>query len=418
MALSLKRIEKEFILSSARDDKIRILLIAGTGEWPVTITELERERLVLSHAMPLRLLRKGAVHEFRFVYHEQTMAFRAKLLEAKEGSLAVEMPPTVYKNLGRRYSRRAPPAELAVSFSFRGDRYELAFPTTKEYDPVEAPVAASTFDPHDIRALIAQFNDRASEFASERAVRMFKDRKPESLEERIVVRTGKIYYLPTAMGGIPTLDPYPQPRIVTRSMFADYLREQGDTADLADEEIVRFERNKRSMGVFSELIIPLLFQEYVIGYVCLVNKQQGKPPFDLAVLETFLQFAKVLAYSLKINGYFRNAPKKPQDYRADVVDISAGGLLFANSSPDLAASLLPGSSLDLDLRIGERTAKARAGIKRTYRDANRTYYGVEFEEIAPEDFRFLFESLYGRDFTDTDATGIEGLGIKMPMKFD
>ena len=54
----------------------------------------------------------------------------------------------------------------------------------------------------------------------------------------------------------------------------------------------------------------MIFQEYVIGYVCLVNKQIGEPPFDLTLLETFHQFAKVLVYSLKINGYFRNAPKK------------------------------------------------------------------------------------------------------------
>jgi hypothetical protein len=418
MATSLKRIEKEFILGSAKDDKIQILLIAGTGEWPVLITEMGPDKVILSHSMPLRLLRKGQLYEFRFVYREQPMAFRSKAIEIKEASISVEMPATVYKNLGRRYSRRTPPGELAVSFSFRGDRYDLAFPTTREYEPVAEPEASKTFDPHDIKALIAEFNEKGSEYASERAVRMFKDRKPETIEERLIVRTGRIYYLPTAIGGLPIVDPYVKPRIVTREAFGDFLREQGTHEDMVEDETVRFERNKRNSGVLSELMIPLLFQEYVIGYVCLLNKQQGKPPFDLAVLETFLQFAKILAYSLKINGYFRDAPKKPQDYRADVIDISAGGLLFSNASRDLAASLLPGSALDLAVRVGERNAKAHAIVKRTYRDASRVYYGVEYAEMAPEDFRFLFEALYGRDFTDADATGIEGLGIKMPMKLD
>ena len=418
MATSLKRIEKEFILGSARDEKVRVLLIAGSGEWPVLITELGPDKVTLSHAMPLRLLRRGQVYEFRFVYREQAMAFRAKALDIRESSLSVELPASVYKNLGRRYTRRAPPSELAVSFSFHGDRYDLAFPITREYEQVAEPEPSSSFDPHDIRALIADFNERGSEFASERAVRMFKERKPESLEERLIVRTGKIYYLPTSIGGLPSADPYSRPRIVTRAIFGDFLREQGTHEEYVEDELIRFERNKRNAGVLSELMVPLLFQEYVIGYVCLVNKQQGKPPFDLSVLETFHQFSKVLAYSLMINGYFRNAPKKPQDYQADVIDISAGGLLFSNASKDLAASLLPGSALELTVRVGERSVKAQGLVKRTYRDASRVYYGIEYQEIEPEDFRYLFESLYGRGFTDADATGVEGLGVKMPLKLD
>jgi hypothetical protein len=376
------------------------------------------ESLTLSHSMPLRLLKRGQTYEFRFVYREQPMAFRSRALEVKESSVTVELPQTVYKNLGRRYSRRAPPTELAVSFSFRGDRYDLSFPTSREFEPVSEPEPNSSFDPSDIRVLVREFNDRAAEYASERSVRMFKDRKPESVEEKIIVRTGKIYYLPTAIGGLPVIDPYVQPRIVTREIFADYMREQGVRDDLVEDEVIRFERNKKNSGLLSELMVPLLFQEYVIGYVRLANKQVGKPPFDLGVLETFQQFAKILAYSLKMNGYFRNAPKKGDDYSADVIDISAGGVLFSNASHELSTSLLPGSSISLSLKAKGRVVKATALVKRVYRDASRSYFGVEYAQVAPEDFRFLFESLYGRSFTDADATGIEGLGVKMPIKLD
>ena len=187
---------------------------------------------------------------------------------------------------------------------------------------------------------------------------MFKDRKPESLEERLIVRTGKIYYLPSVAGGLPEVDPYVNSRIVTRDIFAEFLQDEDTREDLVNDEILRFERNKKAVGILSELMIPLLFQEYVIGYVYLVNTQAGRPPFDLPVLETFHQFAKVLAYSLKVNGYFRNAPKKAQDFSADVLDISAGGLLFSNSSRDLATSLLPGSEIDLAIKAKGRVVKA------------------------------------------------------------
>jgi hypothetical protein len=413
MATNLKRIEKEFILGSAKDDKIPFLLIAGSGEWPCTLTEIASEGLLLSHAMPLRLLRRSEVYEFRFVYREQPMAFRARVLEVKEASVTVETPEAVYKNLGRRYSRRPPPGELTVAFSFKGDRYELSFPTTREFETVTEPERDSAFDPRDIRALIGEFNDRASSFASERAIRMFKERHPESLEERLVVRTGKIYYLPSSAGGLPAVDPYVTPRIVTREIFADFLRNDEELRpDLIEDEVLRFERNKKASGILSEMMVPLLFQEYVIGYVYLVNTQPGRPPFDLPTLETFHQFAKVLAYSLKANGYFRSAPKKKQDFVADVIDISAGGLLFSSSSRDLIGSLLPGSEIEIAITAKGRVVRLVAQVKRLYRDLSRGYFGIEYAEVAPEDFRFLFECLYGRAFTDEDAVGIEGLRTK------
>jgi hypothetical protein len=416
MATNLKRIEKEFILGSARDGKVPFLLIAGTGEWPCLIASIVPDGITFSHSMPLRLLKRSQVYEFRFVYREQPMAFRARVLEVRDASVTVEMPEAVYKNLGRRYSRRAPPTELAVSFGFKGDRFQLAFPVTKEFEPVTEPERDSTFDPRDIKALVAEFNDRAAEFASERAVRMFKDRHPETLEERLIVRTGKIYFLPASASGLPVVDPYVTPRIVTRDTFADFLRDEDMREDLVDDEVQRFERNKKSAGILSEMMIPLLFQEYVIGYVYLVNTIAGKPPFDLPVLETFHEFAKVLAYSLKANGYFRNAPKKAQDFAADVLDISAGGLMFSTTSRELSTSLLPGSEIEISIKAKGRSVKALGAVKRVFRDATRSYFGIEYAGLEPEDFRFLFESLYGRAFTDEDASGIEGLGPKLKSR--
>lgn len=416
MATILRKIEKEFVLNSARDGKLRFLLLAGSGEWPCEIRSISEEELTLTHSIPLRLLRRNQVYEFRFVYREQPMAFRSKILDVRESSLRIEMPETVYKNLGRRYSRRSPPVEMSVSFSFRGDRYELSFPKSREYDPVSEPEPDSTFDPSDIRALIHDFNERASEFANEKAIRMFKDRKPVTLEEKIIVRTGKIYYLPTAIGGLPLTDPYVQPRIITRDIFEDFLREQGTREDLIEDELVRFERDKKNSGILSELMIPLLFQEYVIGYVWLANSEAGRAPFDLSVLETFQQFAKVLAYSLKMNGYFRNAPKRSDDYSAELIDISAGGLLFSNAGRELTTSLLPGSNISLSITSKGRVVKTSGLVRRVYRDASRGYYAVEYVQMAPEDFRFLFETLYGRAFTDADAASVEGLGVGNPPK--
>jgi hypothetical protein len=415
MATSLKRIEKEFILGSARDDQTKLLLLAGNGEWPVEIKTIGADYIVFSHAMPLRLLRRGIHYEFRFVYRDQAMAFRAKTNDIKDNLLTVDMPASVYKNLGRRYSRRLAPTELSVSFSFKGERFELAFPTTKEYTAPATPEASADFDPADIRGLIRSFNAKAEEIASEKSIVMFKERQPESVEERVITRTGKMLFLATTAGGMPEIDPFPRSRIVTRALLAEFFKEEGLREDLVEDEVARFERNKRSSGILSELLVPILFQEYVIGYVSLQNRVAGREPFDLASLETFHLFSEILAHSLKINGYFKGAPKKVPDIRAQVLDVSAGGILFANDSKDLGASLLPDARLDLLFSVSDRKLKAAGTVRRTYRDGDLFYYGVEYDEIQPEDFRFLFEILYGRPFTDADGFSVEGLAVKKKL---
>ena len=70
----------------------------------------------------------------------------------------------------------------------------------------------------------------------------------------------------------------------------------------------------------------------------------------------------------------------------------------------------------LSIKAKGRTIKAFAKVKRVYRDSTHSYFGVEYTELAPEDFRFLFECLYGRGFTDEDAAGIEGIRAKPQRK--
>jgi hypothetical protein len=214
---------------------------------------------------------------------------------------------------------------------------------------------------------------------------------------------------------MPRLDPFTQPRIITRAMLADFFREEGLRDELVEDEVARFERNVKATGILSEILVPILFQEYVIGYVSIQNKTPGREPFGLALLETFHLFSEILAYSLKINGYFKGAPKKVPDIKAQVLDVSAGGLLFSNDSKDLGAALLPDARLDLLVGVGDRNFSAACRVRRVYRDGDQYYYGVQYDEIQPEDFRFLFETLYGRPFSDADGFSVEGLAVKKSL---
>jgi hypothetical protein len=175
-----------------------------------------------------------------------------------------------------------------------------------------------------------------------------------------------------------------------------------------DEAAARFIKAKFDSGIFSDAWIPVLFQEYVIGYIHIWINKEGKLPFDYGVIDTLYQFAKILAYSLKINGYFETGKLRNEPFEGKVIDISASGLLFAYPQSPLSTALLPDSELSVKILAPRRAVSANAKIVRRYKDNTQGYFGCRFLDMAPEDMRFLFEFIYGKPFTDTDASFLAG----------
>jgi len=175
-----------------------------------------------------------------------------------------------------------------------------------------------------------------------------------------------------------------------------------------DDACSRFIKQKHDSGTLSDLWVPILFQEYVIGYIHIWINTEGKPPFDYGVIDTLYQFAKILAYSLKINGYFETGKLKNEPFEGKIIDISASGLLFTYPNSPLASTLLLDSELAVRLMAPRRTVNAKARIVRRYKDSIQGYFGCRFMEMAPEDLRFLFEYIYGKPFTDSDAGFLSG----------
>jgi hypothetical protein len=161
-------------------------------------------------------------------------------------------------------------------------------------------------------------------------------------------------------------------------------------------------------------LVPILFQDYAIGYAVIINKQAGKPPFELGLVEKFLAFARIFSWSLKLHGYFKDAPKLDESYGTQVVDVSAGGLLCACNDPRLMQSLKEGTQVSVLVRARKRPVNTGGTIRRHYAGKKEGYFGIEFNMMAPEDFRFLFEYLYGRPFSDEDSESVEGIRVSNP----
>jgi hypothetical protein len=313
-----------------------------------------------------------------------------------------------YKNLDRSFSRVNTPSDLQVQFTFLGDRYNLSFPKVMEYENDTMSDFFREMDPHNLTGLIDQMAGWIKNYASGYKLIIFKDQKPSSAEERIVAETGKTLYLPSTLGNFPQSDPYPKKRIIVDDMFKRYLESTGVDPAYLDDACARYIKGKFESGIFSDAWIPVLFHEYVIGYIHVWINKQYTLPFDYSILDTLYQFAKVLAYSLKINGYFEKGKLKNEPFDGKVIDISASGILFAYPHSSLSSALLIDSELTVKVMTPRRTVNAVAKIVRRYKDASMGYFGCRFLDMAPEDLRFLFEYIYGKPFTDTDASFLSG----------
>ena len=409
MATPVGRIEKEFLFNILYEEKIPVIYIRERTEFKFKLEQPAGEELVLRPEKPLGKLKNHAKLPFKFNYRGQVIDFSVEVLSQKDELLFCRTPTTLYKNLDRNYLRVDTPSDIKILFTFKGDRYNLAFPKVAEYENITPNDLAKNFDPRNLSGLIKQITGLLSNFADGYKIVNFKDKKPESIEERLVSETGKTLFIPSTVGYLPKTDPYPKKRIITEELFHRYLETTGIGKKFLDENTARFLKNKFDDSVFSDAWIPILFHEYVIGYIHIWISKQGKLPFDFSVLDNVYQYTKVLAFALKENGYFEHGKVSNQAFEGRVLDISASGLLFAYPlGSTLLATLLVDSELTVTIETSNRTINVLAKIVRRFKDKNACYLGCRFINMVPEDTRFLFEHLYGRQIDDSEAAFLTG----------
>jgi hypothetical protein len=408
MATPIKRIEKDFLLKVLYDEKLPIMYLRDRTEYILTLEKPAKSELVLKADRPINRLKIRSKLDLMFDYRGQVIIFAIEVSSIKDEIITAPAPEFLYKNLDRSFSRVSTPTDLQVQFTFLGDRYSLSFPKVMEFESDNLVDFFRDLDPQNLSGLIEQMAEWIKGYANGYKLIIFKDVKPETTEERIVAETGKTFFLPSTMANFPITDPYPKKRLITEEMFKRYLESTGVDLSYVNNACTRFIKAKFDSGIFSDAWVPVLFQEYVIGYIHVWINKEGKLPFDFSVIDTLYQFAKVLAYSLKMNGYFENGKMKNEPFDGKVIDISASGLLFTYPHSNFSSSLLTDTELSVKVVTPRRTVNTNARIVRRYKDNSMGYFGCRFLDMAPEDMRFLFEYIYGKPFSDTDASFITG----------
>jgi hypothetical protein len=416
MGVGVGRIEREYILRELMDKRISLNLHGNQEEVPCTIADMQDNELTLQVApgSPLRLSEDDTVRLF-FSFYEQTMTFPSRVHAVQSDEVVVAYPESMHKNLQRKYERVPPPTGLKVTFTFKGERIDLGYPKTDAYDPVERPQVTGDVEDLDLSSLVSTFREAVRVHCEENTIVMFRERKPATIEEKLVARSGRALYIPNTAKDLPKEPIWPEERIITKDLAQQLMEELDRSNASPGDALLELLRWKQGRGITAELYCPIVYHEYVVGYVLCTSRGTTPQGLNQRAVEYVWQFSKVLAYALMVSGYFKKDEDAIKLYDARIIDISSSGILFAHSSEQLARSVLLYTDLDLHLKAGKRAMRLETRVMRKFRNAGLTYYGGQFMSVKPEDFRFLFDFLYGRPITPEDEATWEGGAAPPPV---
>jgi hypothetical protein len=403
MATAVKRIEKEFFLRALYDKKIPLVYLWDQKKYYLTLENLVKEELVLKLDKSIAGLKPRTKMELMFDFQGQVISCVIEIDTIKDGIITARAPEFLYKNLDRSYSRIAMPQDLQMRFSFHHDRYNLPFPKVSSFEDDSTGDSVKNAPAQNVPALLERMGAWIKELGGSYKLVIFKDVKPTTTEERVVVETGKAFYLASTRGTLPEEDPFPGGRIVTEGLFKRYLESTGVNLHYLDDTCRRFVQAKLARGIFSDAWVPILFQEYIIGYIHVWIQNNWSPPLGPAALDRLFKYARELVHSLKANGFFEKGRRSGEAFVGRVIDISVSGLLFAYPKSSLSSALLVNSRLLIRLITAKRTISVDAKIVRRYRDSSLAYYGCHFLDTSFEDMRYLFGYLYGKALNDADT---------------
>jgi hypothetical protein len=399
MGTEVGRIEKEFVFKSLVDEGTPCDLHGSRKEFRCRFSGVTDQRLEMSPVEgKLEGIEPGDEIRVFFYLKNNNHTFASHVLEVSGEKIVVEHPPGVYKNLQRKFERVKLASAIDVSFSLHGTKVELNFPKSDRFSPVAPPEESATFDPKRIQEVVKTFRIRMETLASDNKIMMLRDKMPRSWEEKTIVRLGKCLWIPLTAEDFPMRDPFPDDRVITKGDLIRLEEDSGSQPYVITSKLGNILYEKTKKDIVSELWCPVLYNEYVVGYVHVWNTSARRERISREIIEYVQEFAKVLCYSLVTNGYFKMENSTARRYEAPIIDMSASGVLFAHTSADLIRELLVHTDLELTLKLEKRTMQIGARIMRKFKDAENSYFGVLFLRQDPEDFPFLFQFLYGKPF--------------------
>ncbi|MEM5947986.1 PilZ domain-containing protein [Spirochaetia bacterium 38H-sp] len=403
MGIELKRIEKEFILKSILDEEIPLEILLQKKRFRAKLYKVEEsfnKMYIFVEDNPVITVPIGDVISVYFKFHGTLMTFSVVYLGIEGDCVVTNLPAGVYRDLEREFERVRHPENIGLSFSLKGEKFVLNFPTINKENVTSPPVVSSSFDSTTISALITDFRNKIKDLSSESKIVMFKERKPETTEEKIIVNTGKMLLFPQSYiyNSFKMERLYPRISPISADSLMLYFKEQGMDMQASKNKIRAMIEEKKNKAISRELYAPVIFYQYVVAYVYLVSGKDKRYEYDRTILDYVHEFCMSFAYSLKIHGYFKPQKVKNTYNDSEIIDISLTGVLFSVPLSLSEDNFVLFTDMEICLNIEGKDIPVMGRIVRKSKDADRLYVAVSFLDLKPDDRLFLARSIYGQDF--------------------
>ncbi|MBN2737338.1 MAG: PilZ domain-containing protein [Spirochaetales bacterium] len=400
MGIVLNRIEQEYIFRTLREEQTLMFFQTREYQFSGTIIGMNDIELKIDiKAGDFSLISENDNLEVFYSFQGSNLTFSSQIIDLDRNFVFIKQPDEVVKNSHRGYRRVPFHEKMSVYFYLSLQKFELNFPKAKTMDLNNKPRLSTNFDPANLKDLITSFREKIKRSVSEHNIVLMKNREPESTEEKLMLRTSRLIWIPGTDKSLPETNPFQQTRLLTRQNYIEAEIKAGTQSYKIESKLKNHIFEKKLNKIHSELYVPFFFREYMVGYIYLANTGDYKQGISKELVEYTDQFSKVLCYSLKENGYFDTSKEeKEEQFIAPIIDLSASGLLFAHYSQDLDNKLSIFREMDIYITIKDKKLVLNSWIIRKFNDAKRFYYGTQFRAISEKDFCYLYEYLYKEPF--------------------
>jgi hypothetical protein len=409
MATPIQQVEKEYFLGALNYKRVPLKCFVARTEYTFTLRELGKDRMVFEAKTRLTAFQKNTKIEFKFSLwsvQANIIAFSVFVFNVDNNYLITSIPDYLYKDLSRLYSRVQQAPCLNMIIREEGFYYDLNYEKINMVDSAEFDDFVFQLDEDKINTFIHEHLHRILQQTNGYKLSLFAHTgsasSPLSIEEKAVGTLGKILFISMPDGGIVAEKETAEELFFTDWSFFDFLLKSGETPESAREKIARLLRQTTEQNICSDCYVPIVFLSYIIGYIRIWVKEGSNPPITFPAIKTFRQLAKIIAFSLEQAHYFEDGKKEIPPFSPKLLDISAGGFLFALNPGNGTTTYSVNDRFSVQITIADRVIRCKASIVRVQPDTIYVYYGCKFDGMDIKDTQFLFEALYEKSFADND----------------
>ncbi len=384
-------VEKEYILNYLKDQNIPLTIeLKENVKFDSYLTHFDRFTLTLKHKsnLPIAPYQKINIH---FYFRDNRHFFSTVVKSLIDShTMIVKLPKEIVRNAKRRFKRVKLDDLKNIQIIFQDKITTLNFPETENFKTFPSKKFENK-KLDSIANLIQAFRNRMKVFSNNKII-MLRDKQPKLLEEFLIIKTGKCFFLPNTNKYFPDKDTYDPEKVITKEDLYEYWKLMGVEGNLINKKIDNLLERKKNNSVFSELYYPIIYKKYVVAYIWLSNSYEKNSQISYNTVLKLNDFGNVLIATLLYNNYFETLSKKTK--MTQLIDISAGGLQFSTTDKEIIKKIDVDSNLKISFSVKSHYFEFECSVRRKYSKDGKYFLGIQFIKYPIEERQSLEKLLY------------------------